>query len=188
MEIIDKMDVVSCNPNAVTDEWGWRTDGYMYILHTSCWTSISGGVDKPECNECVLRWYLSRSFAVCFSNRATSVLKQKIINSIICCSVSNFFVKKKNYPISLVTYSSFVRLAANISFDIFTLETKLLDLNANILPENVATSSSGSSVPMHPPTTEVTGSPENCNKYPFVGSVIKIKYYYKKKIYLRKYT
>lgn len=34
-------------------------------------------------------------------------------------------------------------------------------LKANILPENVAASSSPSSVPMHPPDTDVTGSPQN---------------------------
>lgn len=40
-------------------------------------------------------------------------------------------------------------------------ETSLRDRNPKILPEKVATSNSGSSVPMQPPDTDVTGSPEN---------------------------
>lgn len=66
----------------------------------------------------------------------------------------------------LVTYSSFVRRVTNASTVLLLVkvtfpETSFRDRNPKILPENVATSNSGSSVPMQPPDTEVTSSPEN---------------------------
>ena len=48
-----------------------------------------------------------------------------------------------------ITYSSFDRLNANASLDtLVKVETNLRDLNPKTLPENVETSTSGSSDPM----------------------------------------
>lgn len=44
---------------------------------TSCSMSKSGGADIPPYTEWVFFWYFSRSFAVCFSKRATSALNGK---------------------------------------------------------------------------------------------------------------